>query len=158
MPGVKSCQGDIPVLFQLIIMKFYSKSADFRQKDGLRTLIREIVRIGSPEKIFLLSASYDYQLTENIFIKAPEEEFRGSCYDLMILADGRKYTSLADLGIRMNSFLFRHGNPPVCLRDIHSFNQDLEAGDEYACYILLNALLCYDKESIPLAYPGNRIA
>jgi hypothetical protein len=122
-----------------------------RQKEGLDAIIREIVQVAGPEKILLLSASYQYRLTENIFIKNPVEEFRGCQYDLLVLADGRGEKSLVDLVSLTQNRLCSQNNLHVHFTDIHEFNKEVEAGDEYACFIHLNALLCYDKSDASLS-------
>ena len=126
-------------------MKTRTETRISRQKEGLEVIIREIVQEAGPEKILLLSASYHYRLTENIFIKNPVEEFSGSQYDLLVLADGSGERSLVDLEIAIHTRLCSQNNLHFHIKDIHEFNKEVEAGDEYACFIQFNALLYYDK-------------
>ena len=121
--------------------------------EGLSAIIREIVRIADPEKILLLSASYDYQLTENIFIKNPVEVYKGGQYDLLVLTDGREKKSLAEQEIKIYARLKDYRNLGLHLMSVHEFNEHVEAGEEFENFILLNAMLSYDRERIQLASP-----
>jgi hypothetical protein len=137
-------------------MKNESPVDGIKRAVGLASIIHDIVRIADPEKIFLLSASFDYQLTENIFVKNPVQVFRGSHYNLLVLSEGKQKKSLVELEIMIHTKLSDQGNLQIQLRDIHEFNEKLEAGDEYAGFILLNAMLCYNKGRFPLADPKLR--
>jgi hypothetical protein len=121
--------------------------------ESLNRHIKEIVLAVNPEKIFLLSASYHYQVTENIFIPNPLEEIKESQYQVLVLIHGETKKSLAGLEIVIRTKLMNHGNLQVHLMDIHVFNKQVEQGDEWSGFILLNALLCYDRENIRLSDP-----
>jgi len=60
-----------------------------KQTGKLASIIEEIVHIADPEKILLLSVTYNYQLKENIFIKNPMKDYSGVCYDLLALPRAR---------------------------------------------------------------------
>jgi hypothetical protein len=134
-------------------MKIKSPPGGPSQTDSLQFIIREIVRIADPEKILLLSASYNYQLTETIFIKNPVQDFRESRYDILVLSDGRAKKSLAEQEIMIISRMIRFRNLQLHLMDIHEFNKGVEAGNEFENFILLNAMLSFDKGEIPLSDP-----
>lgn len=134
-------------------MKTPSTIKEINQTEGLSTLIREIVRIADPEKILLLSACYDYHLKESIFIKNPVQEYKSSHYDLLILSDIRNKKLLAKKDMMTMARLFDCRNLQFNLMDIHEFNKKVEAGDEFENFILLNAMLCYDKGGILLSDP-----
>ena len=134
-------------------MKPQLPAPGLNQQEGLVPLIHEIVRIADPEKILLLSAGYDYLLTENIFSKNPIQTFHGNRYNLLILSKGKEKKSLATLEMVLMSLLNDRRNLQLCIMDIDEFNVQAEAGDEYLEYILLNAMIWYDKGRIPLATP-----
>jgi hypothetical protein len=138
-------------------MKAQSFFGGTRRTEGLAAIIREIVRIADPEKILLLSASFDYRLTENIFIKNPIEDYRGGQYDLLILTDGNEKKTLAEQEIMIYARLKDYKKLSLHLMNVHEFNEHVEAGEEFENFILLNAMLSYDKERIPLAFPKDLV-
>jgi hypothetical protein len=120
---------------------------------GLDALVQEILRIADPENIFLLSAGYDYQLTENIFLKNPVQSFRANRYHLLILFERKMSESLKTKEAVLNSLLNDRRNLQLEVMDINDFNARVEAGDAYFGFILRNAMIWYDKGRIPLVYP-----
>lgn len=138
-------------------MKAQSFFGGTRRTEELAAIIREIVRIANPEKILLLSASYDYRLTENIFIKNPVEDYRGGQYDLLILTDDNEKKSFAEQEIMIYARLKDYNKLSLHLMSIHEFNEHVEAGEEFENFILLNAMLSYDKEQTPLAFPKDLV-
>ena len=132
-------------------MKIQSLSPEPGQPGSLHSIIREIVRILDPEKILLLSASYQYQFTENIFIKNPVQESKGSRYELLILIHSGGNLSAAEQENRIASKFPDYGNLKWQLRDIHDFYEKAQAGSEFENFILLNAMLQYDKGTGPAA-------
>jgi hypothetical protein len=123
------------------------------RSEGLDVLVREIVRIADPEKIFLISAGFDHQLTENIFLKNPVQSFRSNRYHLLILFERKMNESLKTKETVMNSLLNDRKNLQLEVMDIIDFNDQVGAGDAYFRFILTNAMIWYDKGRIPLAYP-----
>ena len=122
-------------------------------RTSLSQIVQDIVKKTDPEKILLISASYDYRLTENIFKQNPSEELKKSHYSLLILGIQEKsaYSIKA-----MQSYGSRFSNPPnlqLFFMDIHDFNKKLDAGDEYASEIVSNAMIWYDKGEIALRFP-----
>jgi hypothetical protein len=77
------------------LMKIKSQYREPVQNNSLVFILQEIVQMTDPEKIFLLSASYNYQITENIFIKNPVKEFSNSRYELLLLSDAPGGKSMA---------------------------------------------------------------
>ena len=138
-------------------MKAQSFFGGTSRTEGLAAIIREIVRIADPEKILLLSASYDYRLTENIFIKNPIVDCRDSQYDLLILTDGNEKKSLAEQEITIYARLKDYKKLSLHLMSVHEFNEHVEAGEEFENFILLNAMISYDRERIPLAFPKDLV-
>ena len=124
-------------------------------RESLALIIQDIIRIADPEKILLLSACYDYQLTENIFIKTPIQEFTGSHYDVMILIADWDKKSLAGKDLSIITRLHANRNLKFCLMDIREFNERIRAGAEVENFIHLNAIICYDKGGIVLADPSE---
>jgi hypothetical protein len=120
---------------------------------SLPLIIQEIVRVSDPEKILLLSASYNFQLTENIFQKNPVQEFSNSHYDLLVLSGNSEKKSMAEREIMLISKLINFPDLQIHLMDIKEFNKGVESGDEFENYILLNAILSYYKGQIPFADP-----
>ncbi len=121
--------------------------------EGLDTLVREIVRIADPEKIFLISAGYDHQITENIFIPNPVQSFRCNRYHLLILFERKMNESLKTKETVINSLLNDQKDLQLDVMDIIDFNDRVGAGDAYFGFILTNAMIWYDKGRIPLTYP-----
>ena len=99
-------------------------------RESLALIIQGIIRIADPEKILLLSASYDYQLTENIFIKTPIQEWTGSYYDVMILIEDWDKKSLAGKDLSIITRLHAYRNLKFCFMDIREFNERIRAGAE----------------------------
>jgi hypothetical protein len=126
-------------------MKIKSMAPDSTKAGPLHYIISEIVRLADPEKILLLTAGYNYQFTENIFIKNPVQQFSDGRYGLMILIQTAGKISLAEEEIRIASKLLHYSNLQLHLRDIQEFNSRVGAGDEFENYILLHAMVCYDK-------------
>jgi hypothetical protein len=124
------------------------------QGSSLHSVIRYIIRISNPEKILLLSASYTYLFTENIFQKKPLLQIQGNRYELMILSSVHDKTELTALGQKLKQSMF-HRKFLFTLMDIAEFNKKVEAGDEYLNHILLHAMMSYDNGRIPLAFPGQ---
>jgi hypothetical protein len=135
------------------------KTKSFRSEHtggGLYSIIREIVLISDPEKILLLSATYDYFLTENIYANNTVQELRGNHYSLLILSHDKEKKSLAEQEILLYSLLKNRKNLQLQVMDINEFNDDLIAGNEFANHILLNAMLWYDKGEVPLIFQNDR--
>ena len=124
-----------------------------KQSTSLSIIIHQIVQISDPEKILLLAASFDYQLTENIFMKNPVQQYRGNRYNLLILSEVQPKNSLSKLELKLMERMLDHRNVQFAVIDIIEFNKEVETGDSYWRYILLNAMLSYDKGQIPLANP-----
>jgi hypothetical protein len=137
-------------------MKTISFQSGNVQNSGLRSIIRELVLVFDPEKILLLSVSYDYFLTENIYLMDTVQELKSSHYNLLILSDEKERKSPAKEEIIGYNLLKKRRNLQLQVMDIIEFNDDLISGKEYANHILLNAMLWYDKEKVPLAYPEAR--
>ena len=135
-------------------MKIKSLFAGSMQTKSLAAIIQDIVRIADPEIIFLLSASYNYQLRENMFAKNPAQEYRDAQYDLLLLSECRNTELLAEKEITIISLLNNCRNLQLHLIDIHKFKAGLEAEGEFQHHILLNAMLLYDRGVIPLFGPG----
>ncbi|HXB29845.1 MAG TPA: hypothetical protein VNW49_08505 [Puia sp.] len=134
-------------------MKTKSFQPGFIQSGGLRSIIREIVLISDPEKILLLSATYDYLITENIYIKNLVQELRGNQYNLLILSNDKEKKILSKHKILLYCLSKDRRNLQLQVMDIKEFNDDLISGKEYANHILLNAMIWYDKGDVPLAFP-----
>lgn len=131
-----------------------SKTA-YNPATGLRSIIREIVHISDPEKILLLSASFESTLTESIYLKTAIQEETGRYYNLLVLWNTVQEKSPAKNEILLNSRFRDHRNLQIRVMDINKFNEDVKSGNEQANHILSNAMLWYDKEQIPLAYPNE---
>jgi hypothetical protein len=71
----------------------------------------------------------------------------------LILKDVPEKTALAKLEIKLRHRMRDHKNFQFTMMDITEFNKEVDAGDEYYRYILLNAMLSYDKGYIPFAFP-----
>jgi hypothetical protein len=134
-------------------MKSTARFAGSIQNKSLASIIRGIVRIADPEIIFLLSASYNYQLRENIYIKNPIQAYSYGQYDLLLLSDCMNGELLAEKEIMIITRLSLFRNLRLQLMDIHEFKKGLEAGGELQKHIILNAMLSYDKGVIPLFSP-----
>ncbi len=134
-------------------MKSQTFQSGFVQGGGLRSIIHEIVLISHPEKILLLSATYDYLVTENIYIKNTVQEVRGNQYHLLVLSDDKEKKSLVRQEILLYGLSRHRRNLQLQVMDIKEFNDDLISGKEYANHIILNAMIWYDKGSIPLTFP-----
>jgi hypothetical protein len=126
------------------------------QSSGLRSIIRELVLVFDPEKILLLSVSYDYFLTENIYLKETLQDLKSSHYNLLMLSDEKERKSPAKEEIIGYCLLRKQNNLQLQVMDINEFNDDLNSGKEYANHILLNAMIWYDKGEVPLAFPKHR--
>lgn len=134
-------------------MKTTSHFAGSIQNKSLASIIRGIVRIADPEIIFLLSASYNYQLRETIYIKSPIQAYSYGQYDLLLLSDCMNGELLAEKEIMIITRLSLFRNLRLQLMDIYEFKKGLEAGGELQKHIILNAMLSYDKGVIPLFSP-----
>jgi len=137
-------------------MKTISFHSGNVQNSGLRSIIGELVVVFDPEKILLLSFSYDYFLTENIYLKQTVQELKSSHYNLLILVNEKERKSPAKEEIISYNLLKKRRNLQFQVMDINEFNDDLISGKEYINHILLNAMLWYDKEEVPLAFPEAR--
>ena len=126
-------------------MKIKSMAPGFNQVGNLHSIISEIVLIADPEKILLLTASYTYQFTENIFVRNPLQQFSDGYYELLVLIQSDGKISLAEQEVGIRSKLLHFSNLLLHLRDIHEFYRRAGAGDEFENYILLNAMVSYDK-------------
>ena len=138
-----------------INMKTKSFQSGYVQGGELNSIIREIVLISDPEKILLLSATYDYLITENIYLKNTVQEFRGNHYNLLILSNDKEKKSLAKHKILLYCLSKDRRNLQLQVLDISEFNNDLMSGKEYANHIVSNAMIWYDKGEVPLAFPKN---
>jgi hypothetical protein len=137
-------------------MKTKSFQSGFVQGSNLRSIINEIVLISDPEKILLLSATYDYLVTENIYMKHTMQELRGSHYNLLILSNDKEKKSLTKHKILLYGLSRDLRNLQLQVMDIHEFNDDLISGKEYANHVVLNAMIWYDKGEVPLSFPTVR--
>lgn len=139
-------------------MKYNSISRQTEhQKEPLACLLREIVGLADPEKIFLLSAGFEYRLTENIFQKTPAQAIQAKQYQLLILMNTGEKSALAKLEINLMQIGLRQMNFQFALMDIAEFNKKVEAGDPYWGFILFNAMLSYDSGRIGLAIPSQQV-
>jgi hypothetical protein len=137
-------------------MKTKSFQSGFMQGGKLHSIIREIVLISDPEKILLLSATYDYLVTENIYMKHTVQELRGNQYNLLILSNDKEKKSLTKHKIFLYGLSKDRRNLQLQVIDIKEFNDDLVSGKEYANHVLLSAMIWYDKGEVPLAFPISR--
>jgi hypothetical protein len=140
----------------ITIMKTQSFQSGFVQSGGLRSIVQEIVLFSDPEKILLLSATYDYLVTENIYMKNMVQELRGNQYSLLILSNDKEKKSLTKHKILLYGLSKDRRNLQLQVMDIKEFNDDLISGKEYANHVLLNAMIWYDKGEVPLAFPKDR--
>jgi hypothetical protein len=129
------------------------QSAAKNRPADLDAIVQEIVRLAGPEKILLISAGYDYKLTENIFMKNPVQTFQNCHYHLLVLSEEKEKKSLIMQELTLTGYQDDRQNLQLHVMDIHEFNKQVEAGDEYLGFILLNAMLWYDKGRIPLSDP-----
>jgi hypothetical protein len=125
------------------------------KSQGLSSIIREIVYVSDPEKILLLSASFEYLITESIYYKNAVQELTSKHYNLLILSNEKEKKSLVKNEMALNSRFKDRRNLQFLIMDIFKFNEDLKSGNEQANYILSNAMLWYDKEQVPLAFPNE---
>jgi hypothetical protein len=137
-------------------MKTISFHSGNVQNSGLRSIISELVLVFDPEKILLLSASYDYFLNEDIYLKETVQELRSRHYIILILANEKERKSPIKEEIIGYSLLRKRRNLQLQVMDIKEFNDDLISGKEYANHIVLNAMIWYDKGDVPLAFPKHR--
>ncbi|HTB23943.1 MAG TPA: hypothetical protein VK711_01175 [Puia sp.] len=137
-------------------MKTQTFQSGFEQSVGLRSIIKEIVFISDPEKIFLLSATYDYLVTENIYLNDTVQELRGNQYDLLILYNNEEKKSLTKHKLLLYGLTKHRRNLQLQIMHIKEFNDDLTSGKEYASHILSNAMIWYDKGIVPLAFPAHK--
>ncbi len=137
-------------------MKTQSFQSGFVQGGRLSSIVSEIVLISDPEKILLLSATYDYLVTENIYMKHTVRELRGSQYNLLILSNDKEKKSLTKHKILLYGLSKDRRNLQLQVVDIKEFNDDLISGNEYANHVLSNAMIWYDKGEVPLAFPTDR--
>ncbi len=137
-------------------MKTQSFQSGFVQGGRLSSIINEIVLIADPEKILLLSATYDYLVTENIYMKHTVQELRGSQYNLLILSNDKEKKSLTKHKILLYGLSKDRRNLQLQVVDIKEFNNDLISGKEYANHVLSNAMVWYDKGEVPLAFATDR--
>jgi hypothetical protein len=125
----------------------------FNERQQLSSIIMDLVKRTDPEKILLVTARYDYKLTENIFIKNAMEECTGSHYTLLVLGRANKFSSaIRQLALSGSRYI----NPPnlqLFFMDILDFNRELETHGEHAANILLNATIWYDKGEIAFSFP-----
>jgi hypothetical protein len=127
----------------------------YLKSQGLSSIIREIVYVSDPEKILLLSASFEYLITESIYYKNAVQELTNKHYNLLILSNEKEKKSLVKNEMALNSRFKDRRNLQFLIMDIFKFNEDLKSGNEQANYILSNAMLWYDKEQVPLAFPNE---
>ena len=135
-------------------MKPILSQAASGQIQDLKSIIREIVLISDPEKIFLLSASFESVLKESIYLKTAIQAEAGRYYNLLVLSNTMQKKSQVKNEVLHSRFKDRR-NLQFQVMDIHKFNQDLKSGDEFANYVLANAMLWHDKEQVPLEYPNE---
>jgi hypothetical protein len=127
----------------------------YLKSQGLSSIIREIVYVSDPEKILLLSASFEYLISESIYHKNAVQELTSKHYNLLILSNEKEKKSLVNNEMALNSRFKDRRNLQFLIMDIFKFNEDLKSGNEQANYILSNAMLWYDKEQVPLAFPNE---
>jgi hypothetical protein len=131
----------------------YQRFPDPGKKDGLTATITEIVTLIDPGQIFLIGMSQEIRLTENIFIKNPLTDQISEQYDLLILYNGKDKGSGVEMETRLKLRLNHRAGINFRLMDVHEFNRAVKAGNEYENFILLNAMICYDNEKIPVEDP-----
>lgn len=124
------------------------------QIQDLKSIIREIVLISDPEKIFLLSASFESVLKESIYLKTAIQADTSRYYNLLVLSNTMEKKSQVKNEVLHSRFKDRR-NLQFQVMDIHKFNQDLKSGDEFANFVIANAMLWHDKEQVPLEYPNE---
>ncbi len=125
------------------------------KRQELISIIREIVYLSDPEKILLISASFEYLITESIYYKNAVQELTGKHYNLLVLSTVKEKKSLLENEIALNSRFKDRRNLQFQVMDIFRFNEDVKSGNEQANYILANAMLWYDKERVPLVFPNG---
>src|SRR5277367_2132880 len=111
-------------------MKTPSFQSGFAKGSDLYSIIREIVLISDPEKILLLSATYDYLVTENLYMNKTVRELRCSQYNLLILTDVKEKKTLVKQEILLYRFSMNRRNLQLQVIDIKEFNNDLNSGKE----------------------------
>jgi hypothetical protein len=125
------------------------------QTEGLEAIIARIVRLIDPEKIFLLSASYEYQLTESIFRKDMEQGFRLSSFDLLALSEEKDELAMKRQAILTCRGVGGHQNLHLSIVNMDVFNEAVKKGHEYENYILQHAMIWYDRGRFQLAQPSS---
>ncbi len=126
-------------------------------RNNLSEIVKDIVKNADPEKILLISAVYDYRLTENIFRRKPLNELKSSHYSLLFLGIQEK-SAFSIKNMQSSKRLMAYpSNLQLFFMDIHDFNNKLDAGDEYASEIVLNAMIWYDKGDIALHTPKLKL-
>jgi hypothetical protein len=125
------------------------------QTEGLEAIIARIVRLIDPEKIFLLSASYEYLLTESIFRKDMEQGFRLSSFDLLALSEEKDELTMKRQAIRTCRGVGGQQNLHLSIVNMDEFNEAVKKGHEYENYILQHAMIWYDRGRFQLAQPSS---
>ncbi len=128
----------------------------YLQHQDLKEIIREIVFLSDPEKIFLISASFEYLISDSIYVKNAVRELKGKHYNLLILFSAKEKKSIFENELLLYNRLKQGENLQFQVMDINSFNDDIKSGDERANHILANAMIWYDKEQVPLECPNER--
>ncbi len=121
----------------------------------LNSIIREIVYLSDPEKILLLSASFEYLVTESIYSKNAVRELNSKYYNLLILFNAKEKKSLVKIELKLYYHFKDYKNLQFQIRDIYKFNEDIKSCDEQANHILANAMLWHDREQVPLECPNE---
>jgi hypothetical protein len=136
-------------------MKAQTLSQAGKPKELLAEIVGEILRIADPEAILLLSATYNFRFTENIFIKTALWDSRANSYELLVLTNGNAGKSWAEQETIIRYRLPHGKNLNLQQKSIQEFNTKVESGEEYENFVLLNAMILYHKGHIRLAFPES---
>ena len=126
-------------------MKIKLQGPESTPGQGLYEMIPELVRIAEPEKILLLSASYQYNLTENIFIDRPEWECLSNQYQVVLLMNSSEKKSWADLEARIHTRMKGCNRISVQFLDLRVFNRQVEEGHHWSGFVQMNAMTLFDR-------------
>jgi hypothetical protein len=131
----------------------YQRFPVSEKEDGLPAIIKEIVYLINPVRIYLTGISHEYRLTESIFIKNPRVDQSMDGYNLLIVHNGEDKGSGVEMETRLQTRLHHHAGLNLRLIDILEFNRAVKAGHEFENFILLNAMIYYDDERTQVEDP-----
>jgi HEPN domain-containing protein len=123
---------------------------------GFFPFLEKIIRISSPEKVFLLSVSHQRKCVQTIFLENSFEYQTPASYEILVLTPESAKRSHYELQDIIESQISDSLSITAIVLPVRQFNDWLGCGHPFVLKVFTRALLCYDAGNSPLSDPGQR--